>query len=96
VYFFSSDNEEVWLDDKLLISNEGEVKRFSHHDTSIALAAGLHAIKVVFLSHIIGGWPTVWGTGEVRIRKAGEESFQPIAPLRGVLLTVVVTNEIDR
>jgi hexosaminidase len=70
VYFFSSDNEEVWLDDKLLISNAGEVKRFSHHDTSIALAAGLHAIKVVFLSHIIGGWPTVWGTGEVQIRKA--------------------------
>ncbi|MDR2791645.1 MAG: family 20 glycosylhydrolase [Tannerellaceae bacterium] len=80
VYFFSSDNEEVWIDGKLLISNAGEVKRFSHHDTSVALAKGLHEIKVVFLSHIIGGWPTVWGTGDVSIRQAGEEAFQPISP----------------
>ena len=49
VYYISSDNEEVWIDGKLLINNGGEVKRFSRHDTSVALAAGLHEIKVVFL-----------------------------------------------
>ena len=36
VYFISSDNEEVWIDGKLLVNNGGEVKRFSRHDTSAA------------------------------------------------------------
>lgn len=36
VYYISSDNEEVWIDGKLLINNGGEVKRFSRHDTSVA------------------------------------------------------------
>ena len=29
VYYISSDNEEVWIDGKLLVDNGGEVKRFS-------------------------------------------------------------------
>ena len=28
VYYISSDNEEVWIDGKLLINNGGEVKTF--------------------------------------------------------------------
>ena len=55
VYYFSSNNDEVWIDGKLLINNGGEVKRFSRKDASVALAKGLHEIKVVFCSHIIGG-----------------------------------------
>lgn len=78
VYYFSSENEEVWIDGKLLISNEGEVKRFSRHDSSVALAKGLHEIKVVFLGHIIGGWPSNWNNGGIRIRKAGESKFVPV------------------
>ena len=58
VYYISSDNEEVWIDGKLLVNNAGEVKRFSRHDSSAALSKGLHEIKVVFLGHIIGGWPS--------------------------------------
>ncbi|MDR3127490.1 MAG: family 20 glycosylhydrolase [Tannerellaceae bacterium] len=80
VYFFSTDNEELWIDGQRIISNEGEVKRFSHHDTSIALAEGMHEIKVVFLSHIIGGWPTIWGSGNVLMRKAGGEAFAAVSP----------------
>ena len=57
VYYFSSDNEEVWIDGRRLINNGGEVKRFSRHDASVALEGGLHEVKVVFLGHIIGGWP---------------------------------------
>ena len=48
VYFISSDLEEVWIDGKLLVNNGGEVKRFSRHDSSVALAKGLHEIKAVF------------------------------------------------
>ena len=80
VYYISSDNEEVWIDGKLLINNGGEVKRFSRHDTSVALAAGLHEIKVVFLGHIIGGWPSNWNDGSVKLRKADAEKFTRITP----------------
>lgn len=80
VYFISSDNEEVWIDGKLLINNGGEVKRFSRHDTSVALGKGLHEIKVVFLGHIIGGWPSNWNDGSVKLRKADAEKFTKITP----------------
>jgi hexosaminidase len=80
VYFFSSDNEEVWIDGKLLVNNGGKVKRFSNNDSSAALSKGLHEIKVVFCSHIIGGWPSIWNNGSVSIRKADAEKFTPIKP----------------
>lgn len=82
VYYFSSDNEEVWIDGKLLIDNGGEVKRFSRRDKSVALAKGLHEIKVVFLGHIIGGWPSNWNDGGIRIRKSDAPKFAPVtAPM---------------
>ncbi|MDR3141051.1 MAG: family 20 glycosylhydrolase [Tannerellaceae bacterium] len=83
VYYFSSDNEEVWIDGKLLINNRGEVKRFPRTDKSVALAKGLHEFKVVFLSHIIGGWPSIWNNwhkGTVSYRKAEAEKFERITP----------------
>jgi hexosaminidase len=80
VYYFSSDNEEIWMDGKLLISNKGEVKRYSRHDSSVALARGLHEIKVVFLGHIIGGWPSNWGNGSLSMRKADAGKFTPVTP----------------
>lgn len=80
VYYISSDNEEVWIDGKLLINNSGEVKRFSRHDNSVALGKGLHEIKVVFLGHIIGGWPSNWNDGSVKLRKADAKTFTAITP----------------
>ena len=78
VYFFSSDLEEIWIDGKLLISNEGETKRFSRHDKSVALAKGLHEIKAVFLGHIIGGWPSNWNNGSISIRLSDAGKFEQI------------------
>lgn len=80
VYYISSDNEEVWIDGKLLVDNGGEVKRFSRHDSSVALAKGLHEINVVFLGHIIGGWPSNWNDGSVKLRKADTDKFVKITP----------------
>lgn len=80
VYFISSDLEEVWIDGKLLVNNGGEVKRFSRHDNSIALAKGLHEIKAVFLGHIIGGWPSNWNDGSIKLRKADATEFTAITP----------------
>ncbi len=79
IYYFTSDNEQVWIDGKLLINNEGEVKRFSRKNSSMALEKGLHEIKVVILGHIIGGWPSLWNDGSVKIKKAGEKKFTPIS-----------------
>lgn len=78
VYYFSSDLEEVWIDGNMLISNEGETKRFSRHDKSVALAKGLHEIQAVFLGHIIGGWPSNWNNGSILIRKSDAEKFSLI------------------
>ena len=78
IYFFSSDLEEVWIDGKLLISNEGETKRFSRNDKSVALAKGMHEIKAVFLGHIIGGWPSNWNNGSISMRKSDTEKFERI------------------
>ncbi|MDR3251912.1 MAG: family 20 glycosylhydrolase [Tannerella sp.] len=80
IYFFSSELEEVWIDGKLLVNNEGEVKRFSRKDKSVALAKGLHELKAVFLGHIIGGWPSNWNDGSIRIRKSDSQRFERIRP----------------
>jgi len=80
VYYFSSELEEVWIDDKILINNNLEVKRFSRNDKSVALSKGLHELKAVFLGHIIGGWPSNWNDGSIRIRKADAERFERIRP----------------
>lgn len=78
VYYITSNLEEIWIDGKLLIDNGGEVKRHSRHDTSVALAKGMHEIKAVFLGHIIGGWPSNWNDGSIGLRKDGEKQFSPI------------------
>ncbi len=75
VYYFSSNNNEVWINGKLLIDNNNQVKRFSTEDASVALAQGLHHIEVVFLGHIIGGWPSNWDSGDVKMRKGGQPDF---------------------
>lgn len=80
VYYISSNNDEVWIDGKRLIDNGGEVKRFSRSDNSVALAKGLHELKVVFLGHIIGGWPSLWDDASIKLRKADQEQFTPITP----------------
>lgn len=78
VYFFSSDLEEVWIDGKKLIDNGGLVKHGSPTDKSVALSAGLHEFKVVFLGNSYGGFPTHWNDGSVKIRKSDAESFKKI------------------
>ncbi|MCD8193155.1 MAG: family 20 glycosylhydrolase [Tannerellaceae bacterium] len=78
VYVVSSDLEEVWIDGQLVVNNRDEVKRFSRNDKSVALAKGLHEIKVVFLGHIIGGWPSMWNDGSVELRNMNADKFSKI------------------
>lgn len=78
IYYFNTDSE-FWIDGTYLISNEkdnnGTARRFSRSDKSIALAKGPHAIKIVRLGGIFGGWPTQWDPVMLSIRKADQPEF---------------------
>jgi hexosaminidase len=78
VYYFSTPCE-MWLDGNLFITNASEMttaRRFPRSDRSVALAKGLHPVKIVRLSGIFGGWPTQWENVFVQIRKDNEPSFK--------------------
>ena len=79
VYYLSSRLDQLWIDNKLVISNEGEVKATSSHDTSLALAKGLHPVKMVFLANIIGGWPGWWSDLSLEMRKDTEHQFTKVS-----------------
>lgn len=78
IYFFSSNQDQVWIDDALVINNDGYVKRFSQNDGSKALAKGLHKLKVIYLNNVYRGWASDWNTIEVKYRKSTHEGFSPI------------------
>ena len=82
VWRFSTDDDQLWIDGKLLIDNGTEVKRYSRHDAEAALSAGLHEIKVVFVSNIIGGWVSAKNKGTVTMQRAGEEDSHRVKPER--------------
>lgn len=78
VYYLSSRFEQVCIDNKLIINNEGDVKASTLNDSSVALAKGLHPIRIVFLSNIVGGWPSWWSKTSVEIRKDSEQLFKEV------------------
>ncbi|MGQ1788227.1 family 20 glycosylhydrolase [Saccharicrinis sp. GN24d3] len=79
VYEFSTNVDQFFIGDELLINNDGEVKRFSRNNTSIALAKGKHPVKIVFLNNIVGGWPQAWNGPSVSFKKAGDKKFTTLS-----------------
>ena len=75
VYIISSVFDQVWIDGRLVIDNGTTVKKNPRNDNSIALMKGLHSVRVVFLSNIIGGWYSSRGRGEITYRKITDEEF---------------------
>ena len=65
VYYLSSRFEQVWIDNKLVINNEGDVKASTLNDSSLALAKGLH-------------WPSWWSKTSIEIRKDSEQLFKEV------------------
>ena len=78
VYYISSNNNEVWIDGRLVIDNNDEVKRYSRRDNCLVLEAGLHEVKIVFLGHIIGGVPSNWDSAAIALRPKDATSFRNI------------------
>ncbi|WP_430814724.1 family 20 glycosylhydrolase [Carboxylicivirga sp. RSCT41] len=75
IYEFQTNLDQFYLAGQLLIDNDGEVKRFSRNNSTIALAKGKHPVKLVYLNNIIGGWPQAWNGPKVEYRKPGEKEF---------------------
>lgn len=78
IYEFSTDIDQFYLGGQLLVNNDGEVKRYSRNNSSIALAKGKHEVKLIYLNNIIGGWPQSWGGPVVKMRQVGEEKFEKL------------------
>jgi hexosaminidase len=75
VYCFSTTVDELWIDGKLFISNEGKVRKIANSDKSIALAKGSHSIKIVRLGNIIGGWPSQWDAVGLMWKNVNQQKF---------------------
>lgn len=80
VYYFTTQNEQFWIDGRLLINNVDEPKKFSRKDSSIALKKGLHPIKTIFIANITGGFPAMWEHTDVNIRAEKDKDFKRITP----------------
>lgn len=78
IYEFQTDLDQFYLANQLLIDNNGDVKRFSRQNTTIALEAGKHAVKLIYLNNVIGGWPQIWNGPAVKFRLLGNEEFTQV------------------
>ena len=80
IYYFGTNFNDLSIDGKLVVDNDDKVKRYSSTGTSVALAKGLHPIKVTFLGHILGGWPSNWDRGDIMMREKSDEKFYRVSP----------------
>jgi len=78
VYEFETNVDQLFIGGDLLIDNDGEVKRHSRNNTTIALQKGQHEIKIIYLNNIFGGWPQAWSGPAIRYKKEGEKDFTKI------------------
>jgi len=80
IYQFSSDMDELYVAGVLLIDNDGEVKRHSRNDASIALNKGMHLIKMVYINNVFGGWPQEWNGVKINYKNVNNEKFTELKP----------------
>lgn len=84
IWRFSTDNDQLWIDGNLVVDNNGKVKKFSRGDAEIALAAGLHPVRIVFISNVIGGWTSARNNGGVTYMGPCDDGFRPTTMYRKV------------
>jgi hexosaminidase len=78
VYCFSTDVDQFWIGGKLLVNNENELKRFSRHDSSIALKKGFHPIKILYISNIYKGWLSSRREVDIQFKTKNTNEFKPV------------------
>lgn len=80
LYEFQTNYEQLFIDGKLVISNEGEVNKYSRKNIVLPLEKGLHSIKIVYFDIIRGGYPSYWDDGRVNYRLWGAEKKESLTP----------------
>ncbi|MDD2564060.1 MAG: PA14 domain-containing protein, partial [Salinivirgaceae bacterium] len=78
IYRFSTDVDQLYINNQLIISNEGELKKHSRNDASMALAKGFHGVRLVALNNVFRGWPMAWSGIQVWCKKSDDEKLQKI------------------
>lgn len=79
VYEFATHNAGLWVDDELLVDNRLVfIPRNSPNNAQIALSAGKHRLRTLFVGGIFQGWPTYWDEGSISMRKAGTTAWQRV------------------
>jgi hexosaminidase len=77
VYYFSSNQDQVWIAGQKLIDDKGPIKK--HGKTaSIVLGKGKHKLKIIYLNNIVKGWASDWNTVELLYKKPNESEFLPV------------------
>ncbi|NER12839.1 family 20 glycosylhydrolase [Leptobacterium flavescens] len=77
VYYFSSQQDQVWIADQLLIDYKYPIKKHPK-DASIALTKGKHKLKIFYLNNIVKGWASDWNKVELYYKRADEEEFKQV------------------
>ena len=81
VWYFRGNYPAVWVDDALVIDNTAHWVLDGHRGgRSLALAKGLHRLKVVFLGYYASGRPTYWDSGQIVWRHQGSKRYEEIPP----------------
>ena len=81
IYEFFTLNSALWLDGEMLVDNRDLfIPRNSYNGTQIALKAGKHHLKILFVGGVFSGWPSYWDAANVRYRKQGVMEFTDIKP----------------
>lgn len=76
VWYFRSNLSEVWIDGVKVVDNtDNWVLVGEHGGRSIALTAGLHKIKAVYLGYYPDGLPTSWDKGRINWRHESDSKF---------------------
>lgn len=79
VYYLSTEMDELQIDGKVALSNDGKLIRHSHSRTSLALQQGKHAFSLLFINNNIGGYPRIWNNKGFIIGQKGEELKLPVS-----------------
>ncbi len=80
IYELQTNVDQFFIGDKLIINNDGEVKRFSRNNITAILEKGKHPVKIIYLNSVFGGWPQAWNGPTISLKKQGEERFETLKP----------------
>ena len=78
VYYVSTEMDELQIDGKVVLSNDGKLIRHSHTRTSLALEKGKHAITFFNINYNIRGYPRNWNNKGFVMAGKGEDFQTPV------------------